>query len=146
MTGKADFTEEEWELVLDGPPTAGLVAVSAASPGGVRQGWTIVTVYAEARQERGENELLDDLVADSPNLERYASPEDAEREGLARLAEAVALLERKATPGEVVGYKHFTLDVAARVAEEHKEECEIREISVADREAIEKIAAGLNPS
>jgi hypothetical protein len=29
MTGKADFTSEEWELVREGPPTAAMVAMTA---------------------------------------------------------------------------------------------------------------------
>ena len=103
MTVKADFTEEEWELVLDGPPTAGLVALAASRPEGFREDWTIVGIYADARQARGESELLDDLIAELPNLERYAWPEQAELEGLARLAEAVMLLERKASPARWSG-------------------------------------------
>ena len=27
MTGKADFTEEEWNLVREGPPTAGMIVL-----------------------------------------------------------------------------------------------------------------------
>ena len=37
MTGKADFTEEEWELVREGPPTAGMVALTAESGGSFRE-------------------------------------------------------------------------------------------------------------
>ena len=33
MTGKADFTPEEWELVREGPPTAALVAMTAEKGG-----------------------------------------------------------------------------------------------------------------
>ena len=29
MTGKADFTAEEWELLREGPPTAGIVTLMA---------------------------------------------------------------------------------------------------------------------
>ena len=28
MTGKADFTDEEWKDVLQGPPTAGMIVVT----------------------------------------------------------------------------------------------------------------------
>ena len=27
MTGKADFTEEEWKTILEAPPSAGLVVI-----------------------------------------------------------------------------------------------------------------------
>jgi hypothetical protein len=146
MTRKADFTEEEWELVREGPPTAGIVAASASRGGTFRESWAIAKAYTEARKARGASELLDDLVADKPKTKRYASPEAAESEGLQRLRDAVALLEQKASPGEVDGYKHFTLDVAERAAEAHKEKGEAESVSSAEREAIEKIAASLNPS
>jgi hypothetical protein len=29
MTGKADFTPQEWELVLEGPPSAGMIVLTA---------------------------------------------------------------------------------------------------------------------
>jgi len=32
MTGRADFTQEEWELVLEGPPSAGMI-VQFVHPG-----------------------------------------------------------------------------------------------------------------
>jgi hypothetical protein len=146
MTGKADFTEEEWELVCEGPPTAGVVALSASKGGSFRESWAIAKVYAEARKEHGANQLLDDLVADKPKTKRFGSAEEAESLGLKRLAEAVALLEQKADAGEVSGYKHFTLDVAARAAGAHKEKGAMASVSADEREAIEKIAASLNPS
>jgi hypothetical protein len=146
MTGKADFTEEEWELLREGPTAAGIVAASASSGGSFRESWAIAKVYAEARKERGASELLDDLVAEKPKTERYGSAEEAESQGLERLREAVAVLEQKASPGEVAGYRHFTLDVAERAAEAHKEKGELASVSATEREAIEKIAASLNPS
>ena len=145
MTGKADFTEEEWELLREGPPTAGLVAASASKGGSFRESWAIAKAYAEARKEHGESQLLDDLVADKPKTKHYSSAEEAESEGLQRLRQAVALLEQKASPGEVAGYRHFTLDVAGRAAEAHKEKGEMGSVSVAERAAIEMIAASLSP-
>ena len=56
----------------------------------------------------------------------------------------VALLEQKATPGEVAGYKKFVMDVAERVAEAHKEQG--GQVSDAERAAIEKISTALNPT
>jgi hypothetical protein len=146
MTCKADFTEAEWELLCEGPATAGVVAVGASRGGSFRESWAIAKVYAEAREARGASELLDDLVADNPKVKRYDSAEEAEQDGLKRLGEAVALLELKASPAEVSGYKHFTLEVAERAAEAHKEKGEIESVSAAERKAVEKIAASLNPA
>jgi hypothetical protein len=137
MTDKADFTPEEWDLVREGPPTAGMVALTAERGGSFRESWALAKAYAEARKEHGESELLDALVAEKPDLKRYKTAEELEAQGLGRLAEAITLLEQKATPGEVLAYKKFALDVAERVSEAHKE---------GDRAAIEKIAASLYPS
>jgi len=144
MTDKAAFTEEEWERVREGPPTAGLVALSAEKGGSFRETWALAKFYAEARKEHGESELLDALVAEKPNVKRYSSSDELESKGLGRLTEAVALLEQKATTGEVAGYRKFVMDVAEQVAEAHKEGGQ--EVSEGERAAIEKIAASLYPS
>ena len=144
MTDKAAFTEEEWELVREGPPTAGMVALTAEKGGTFRETWALAKFYAEARKEHGESELLDALVAEKPDAKRYSSSEELESEGLRRLTEAVTLLEQKATTGEVAGYRKFVMDVAEQVAEAHKEGGQ--EVSEGERAAIEKIAASLYPS
>ena len=77
-------------------------------------------------------------------MKRYGSAEELDETGLGRLREAVVLLEEKATPDEVAGYKRFVLDVASRVAEAHKEE-EESPVSEAEQNAIERVAATLNP-
>ena len=144
MTDKADFTAEEWELVREGPPTAGMVALTSERGGSFRESWALARAYTDARKEHGESELLDALVAEKPDLKRYKTPEELETQGLGRLTEAVTLLEQKATPGEVLAFKKFALDVAERVAEAHKEGG--RPVSEGERAAIEKIAASLYPS
>ena len=144
MTDKAAFTEEEWELVREGPPTAGMVALTAEKGGSFRETWALAKFYAEARKEHGESELLDALVAEKPDVKRYSSSEELESKGLRRLTEAVTLLEQKATTGEVAGYRKFVMDVAEQVAEAHKEGGQ--EVSEGERAAIEKIAASLYPS
>jgi ribosomal protein S12 methylthiotransferase accessory factor YcaO len=144
MTGKADFTEEEWELVREGPPTAGLVVLTASSGGSFRESWAMAKAFTEARKSRGASELLDELVGESPKVKRYHTPEEAEQEGLGRIRDAVALLEQKASPDEVDAYKRFTLDVADKVASAHREKGEIGDVSASEREAIDKITATLN--
>jgi len=144
MTGKADFTEEEWELVREGPPAAGLVVLTASSGGSFRESWAMAKAFTEARKDRGASELLDEIVGESPKVKRYHSPEEAEQEGLSRLRDAVVLLEQKATPEEVEAYRHFTLAVADKVAEAHREKGEIGNVSASEREAIDKVTATLN--
>ena len=142
MTGKAEFTPEEWDVVREGPPSAGLITLTAEKGGTFRETWALSKAYAEARKEHGESELLDALVAEKPDVKRYGSPEELQRAGLERLTEAAKLLEQKATPEEVADYKKFVLEVAERVAEAHKEQGV--EVSDAERQAIEKISASLS--
>ena len=142
MTTKADFTPEEWDLVREGPPTAGMVALMADKGGSFRETWAMAKSYAEARKEHGESELLDALVAEKPDLKRYGSAEELDAVGLERLRDAVVLLEKKATPDEVADYKRFVLGVASRVAEAHKEEG--APVSEAERNAIEKVSTTLD--
>lgn len=144
MTGKADFSPEEWEIVREGPPTAGMAALMAESGGSFRESWALAKAYAEARKEHGESELLDALVAEKPDVKRYKSFEELETQGLGRLSEAVSLLEQKATADEVAAYRKFALDVAGRVAEAHKEGDQ--QVSEGERAAIEKIEGSLYPS
>ena len=142
MTGKADFTADEWNLVREGPPAAGLLVLMASRGGTFRETWALAKTYAEARQQHGESALLDELVAEKPDMPRYHSQPEAETQGLQTLREAVALLAAKATPEEVEDYKRFTLGVAQRVAEAHKEEGAA--VSPDEQQAIDKITATLN--
>ena len=66
MTGKADFTEEEWELISEGPPSAGLIVVTAGRGGVFRETLAIPAAYVEARQLYGGSELLDEIVTARP--------------------------------------------------------------------------------
>ena len=144
MTGKADFTSEEWDLIREGPPTAGMVALTADKGGTFRETWALAKAYTEARKEHGESELLDTLVAEKPDVKRYSSSQELDDVGLSRLTEAVNLLGQKANNAEVAAYKKFVMQVAEGVAEAHKEHG--AEVSDAERAAIEKIASALNPT
>ena len=144
MTSKADFTDEEWELVREGPPTAGMITLLASSGGTFRETWALAKTFAEARQQQGDSDLLDALVAEKPEMKRYHSAEEAENEGLSRLSQAVALLRQKATADEVESYKRFTLSVAERVAEAHKEHG--TQVSPEEHAAIAKIESSLGTS
>ena len=142
MAAKADFTEEEWELLREGPATAGMIVLLASGGGSFRETWALAKTFAEARQKHGASQLLDELVDEKPDVPRFGSAEEAEQQGLDRLGRAVALLEQKATADDVEGYKRFTLEVAERVADAHKEESQA--VSAEERDTIAKIGAALN--
>ncbi|HEY8777987.1 MAG TPA: hypothetical protein VIM33_16115 [Gaiellaceae bacterium] len=143
MTGKADFTEEEWRIVLQGPPSAGMIVVTAQRGGVFRETLAIAKTYAEARSHHGSSELLDEIVGAKPELDhtRYHSTEELKEHGLQHLRDAVELLGRKATPEELDDYKRFVLNVADKVANAHREGGE--SVSAEERAAIDAIAANL---
>ena len=141
MTAKADFTEEEWNTVREGPAAAGVLVLTAQKGGSFRESWALAKTYTEARQQHGQSQLLDELVSEKPDVERYHSVEEQEQHGLAGLRDAVGVLEQKASPEEVEEYKGFVIHVAERVAKAHEEEGE--PVSAAEQAAIEKIASSL---
>jgi len=143
MTGKADFTEDEWKLLLEGPPSAGLIVVSAQRGGTFREAFAIGKAYTEARKQHGDSELLDEIVAAKPERDhtRYHSYDELKQAGLQHLRDAVALLEQKGTPAEVDDYRRFVLDLSQRVANAHREGGE--QVSEAERAAIDEISASL---
>jgi hypothetical protein len=144
MTSKADFTEQEWEVVREGPPIAGMITAAASSGGTFRESWAMAKSFVEARKQHGESELLDALVAEKPHAKRYGSPQELEQKGLERLGEAIGLLQQKASEHEVESYRRFTLAVAEHVAEAHKEGG--TPVSSEERQALDTIAATLNSS
>jgi hypothetical protein len=143
MTGKADFTAEEWDLVAEGPTGAGLVVITASRGGTFRETFSMAKAYTEARAEHGASELLDEIVSAKPEVDRsrHASPEELRSASLDRLREAVALLERKASPEEVDDYRRFVVTLANRVAEAHKEHGE--RVSDDEQRAIDEIRGAL---
>lgn len=118
MTSSADFTSEEWDVVLEGPTSAGMI-VSAAERGGTfREIFAIAKSFTEARAEHGDSELLDAVVSHKPEMDktRSHSPEEMRSHGLERIREAVALVEQKASPAELDDYRRFVLTLAGKVA------------------------------
>jgi hypothetical protein len=150
MTTKADFNAEEWSTVLEGPPVAGMIVITAQRGGTIRESIQLGKAYAEARQNQGSSDLLDAIVSEQPQVDqsRYRSPEALREKGLARLREAVELLEQKATPEEVEDYKRFVIELAERAAAAHKEGGVLgiggKEVSDAERAALDEIRAALD--
>jgi hypothetical protein len=143
MTSKADFNPEEWDLVLEGPPSAGLIVSMAERGGTFREAFSIAKAYTEARQQHGESQLLDEIVNAKPEVDRShkGSPEEIREYLLGRIREAAALLEDKATTEEVGDYRSFALAVAERVAAAKKEGDE--PVSEAERAAIDEIRSAV---
>ncbi len=143
MTTKAAFSPEEWNVVLEGPPSAGMIVVSAARGGMIRESIAMSKAYVEARAEHGESELLDEIVTTKPEIDhtRYHSADEVRDHGLQHLRDAVALLEGKATAEELDGYRRFVLTLAGKVAAAHREGGQ--SVSPPEADAIQQITAAL---
>ena len=143
MTAKAAFSPEEWNAVLEGPPSAGMIVVTAARGGMLRETIAMSKAYAEARAQHGESELLDEIVSAKPQIDhtRYHSFEELRDNGLENLRSAVTALESKATAEEVDDYRRFVVALANKVAAAHKEDGQ--DMSPAEAEAVQQITAAL---
>lgn len=146
MTAKADFSEQEWRTALEGPPSAGMVVLTAAHGGTFKETFAIGKAYAEARQRHSESELLDEIVSAKPEIDhtRYHSLEELREHGLQHLRDAVEVLGRKATAAELDDYRRFVLALTEEVAEAHRE----HGVTVSDQEqaALETISTSLGDS
>jgi membrane glycosyltransferase len=143
MTSKADFTPQEWATVLEGPPSAGIIVATAARGGTFRETFAIGKAYAEARQQHGASELLDEIVAARPEVDhtRFGSAEELRQHSLQHVRDAVDVLARKATPQEVEDYRRFVLTLADKVASAHREEGVA--VSATEQAAIQEISSSL---
>jgi hypothetical protein len=123
MTKKADFNAEEWSIVAEGPLLAGMRVVTASGGGKIRESLAMAKTYAKAREQHGESELLDALVATPPSVdaERARESGDLVRASSERLTQALEILGAKATPDEIEAYKRFVLTMGEAAANAHKE-------------------------
>jgi hypothetical protein len=102
---------------------AGLRVVGAGRGGTIRESLAVAKVYTAARQQQGESELLDELVAAPPSVDAQQVRQGGDISTLSdqRLRDALRILGEKATPEEVEAYKEFVLKVGQAAAEAHKE-------------------------
>ncbi|HXF31920.1 MAG TPA: hypothetical protein VN522_10390 [Solirubrobacterales bacterium] len=148
MTKQADFTEQEWDTVLEGPTSAGMIVTTAERGGTFREVFAMAKAYTEARQEHGTSELLDEIVAHKPETDRTKahSAEELREHGLQNIRDAVALVADKATPAELGDYRLFVVTVAKKVAAAKKEKGSEDGISAAEAQAITEIEGALGVS
>src|SRR6476661_2120939 len=78
MTEKSAFTDEEWQAVLEAPPLAGMIVLTAEHGGSFRESFALAKAYAEAREQQGQSELLDEIVSVKPQFERKRYGTDEE--------------------------------------------------------------------
>ncbi len=124
--------------MLEGPPSAALLVITAQRGGTLRETITMAKTYAEARQQHGQSELLDEIVVAKPVVDhtRYQSAEELKEHSLAHWRDAVALLEARADDQELEDYKRFILSLANNVAGAHQERGQSEAVSDTEQEAV----------
>src|ERR1700744_1941869 len=143
MTTKADFTEEEWNQVIEGPTSAGMVVTTAERGGTFRETFAMAGAYTDARKEHGASELLDEIVSHRPKTDRIKahSKEELKDGYLDEIRAAVALVTAKATPEELGDYRLFVVNLAKKVAAAKEEKGSEDGVSPAEASAIAEIEA-----
>lgn len=133
MTGKADFSEQEWTRLKRAPFVAGM-AISLADPGGpielVKETAATLKTVRDAAESGGRGELIDavaqEVVADArqrknPLHDFRAKGALAGQEILEELAEANRVVSAKATPEEAGAFRDWLQTAAQEAANAAKE-------------------------
>src|SRR5262249_22858951 len=118
MTTKAAFSDEEWKVVLEGPPTAGMIVITAAHGGMFRETVAMSKAYVEARGQHGERDILQNRVAKNPRLDTTGLPPPNNQKpgGPAPFRAGGAWRKRKAPAEEREDYGRFVLTLPRKVA------------------------------
>jgi hypothetical protein len=163
MASKADFTAEEWKLVLASPMLAGM-AVSLAEPSGLwglmQESMASGRALLEARADPAALSLVKDIVADIDTADgRTAAkegvkadlggktPAELKAQVLAKLSQVGALLDAKAG-ADAAPFKAWLKHVSERVAEAATEGGFLgfggTRVTEAEKASIAEVAKALN--
>lgn len=136
MTSKADYTPEEWQLLLDVPPVVGTAVMVAGRSGlgSLKEAFAIASATLNAKHGYEDNELIQALIAgrvkdgDRAEVERIGSVYRGKQPGeirdiaIDKCRQATELLTTKSNDAEASGYKHWTISVGEEVANAAKED------------------------
>jgi hypothetical protein len=146
MTTKSEFNAEEWERVARAPALAGVMVALADRGGTFRESLALGKAYAAAKRDGSGSELLQELVASPPSLDRESAgqPDQIPEQ----IREAVRTVEEKATPEEAEEYRQFILRLADVVAHAHKEGGVLgiggKEVSPEEQAALDRLSTILS--
>ena len=148
MTTKSEFNGEEWERVARGPVLAGVMVALADRGGSFRESLALGKAYAAAKRDEGGTELLNELVASPPSLDRESAgqPDQIPEQ----IREAVRIVDEKATPEEAEEYRQFILRLADVVAHAHNEGGVLgiggKEVSEEEQAALDRLSSTVEPA
>jgi hypothetical protein len=144
MTVRKAFNADEWATVVEGPAIAGLAVVAAERGGTLRESLALGRAYAAVLRE-GATELVQEVVNSAPAIAppRLNGRDDLPDHAVARVREAVEIVERVADPSELDDYRKLVVEGARAVAEAHKEGGVLgiggRPVSEREQQALDRI-------
>ena len=131
MTGKSNFTPDEWKVLLQSVMAAG-IAITAAEPSGLwgllKESFAGGTELAKAKTDPGTNALIKAVVDDFSTAEGSAArdalktkfkdskPAQIKDKCIEVLRQAAAIIDAKA-PGDSAAYKRWLQQISQHVAE-----------------------------
>jgi hypothetical protein len=122
MTGRNDFTDDQWKIVTMGPAAAGMLVIQADHGGAVKEAFSMARAYTDVRETHGESQLLDEVGRTQPKFDhKPGKPDEMNERNLQHIRDAVALIVQKGDKQELADYKAFIANVAKKVAEARKE-------------------------
>ena len=147
MSTQADYTPDEWNVLVHAPAQASMLVVNADKSGGITGQFGIIQETKDARKavERAANgadvalvkttahSLLDE-TSWRPMVEG-ATPEKVTQ----YLQQASSILKRKASPDEATAYRKYLYSVATSTASAAKESAD-RQTSDKEKVALQQIA------
>jgi hypothetical protein len=161
MTGKADFTDEEWTRLKRAPFIAGM-AISLSDPGGpielVKETAATLKTVAGAAEQAGRGELVAAVAAEvtaetkarkNPLSDFKAKGALAGQEILEELSAVNGIVSVKARPDEAEAYRAWLMDAAQEAANAAKEGGFLGfhavRVSEGEQRMLDKLAEALAP-
>ncbi|MBE2220834.1 MAG: hypothetical protein IAF02_04805 [Anaerolineae bacterium] len=132
MSTKSDYTEQEWEGLLQAPVMAGMyimVADVSVTAMGKEMAGMLKAIQAQNAPDAAKelvSAVVADIVAKSSNKEKLEQPEldkqqDPKVQIMKILKDDLAVLDEKATPEEKSGFGAWLMTVAQATAEAGRE-------------------------
>jgi hypothetical protein len=158
VTTKADFTDEEWAVLVRSPIVAGM-AITLADPGGpievVKETSAVIKLVTEAAS--GEpNDLVGAIARDVAEQGRRSLGDFKPRGAMAgkeildELSRANAIVAAKATPDEAEAFRAWIIECAQRAADAAKEGgfmgFHAERVSQGEKEMLAQIGSALGAS
>jgi len=163
MSGKADFTSEEWGKILQSIMLAG-IAVSAAEPSGLlgmlKESMASARALLEAKADPSADDLIKAAITDFGTFDGVAvarqgvaslvagsTPAQISEKAIDALHQVSSLLDAKA-PADSVAFKMWLRHIAAAVADASKEGGFLGfggvRVSEAEKASLREISTALN--